>query len=72
MIKIDIDSCIYVDGDARGEGTVKINGDSDNLELEIYSILKTFERKCTEPYFKAVERLVEDAEKRHGTSYAIR
>ena len=63
QIADDIDSCIFVDGDARCEGTVNINGDSNNLELEIYSIIKTFERECTETYLKAIERVVEDAGK---------
>ena len=61
MIKIDIDSCIFNDGEGKADGTVKINGYDANLELEIYAIIKTFESECPEPYIKAVERIVEDA-----------
>lgn len=56
MIKIDIDSCIFVDGDARCEGTVRIQGDVDNLTLEIYTILKTFANQCPDVFDSAVER----------------
>lgn len=60
MIKIDIDSCIFVDGDARCEGTIKVTGDSDNLELEIYAILKTFEHECTGAYINALEKTMKE------------
>lgn len=61
MIRIDVDSCIFDNGDGKSEGTVEINGYDANLELEIYAIIKTFERKCKEPFFNAVERVLEDA-----------
>lgn len=60
MIKIDIDSCIFVDGDARCEGDFKIRGDYNNVAIEIYTILKSFEEQCPEEYIAALERVIND------------
>ena len=56
MIKINVDSCIFVDGDARCDGNFSVIGDYDNVALEIYAILKAFEKKVPRSIYNCIRK----------------